>query len=397
MPTKKTSSPSKTRTTQRASATSVPVDTASAEPTPTVPIKRSRKSLAAAVPVPDQAVDASAVQDEAVLAAKKKGPPRKVAKKALGAAAAGVLELREAKPEPVAVLEMPQEPVSRPAPAWQLDDEQRAMLHSILAQAQQSPPSDWLRFHLGRWAIGHIAPAHVDAVRDALPLCHVSGQRLIWAAQDLTPAERSEMIGAAALRLRDAGLIPGWRHEDYRCELPHPGAQDLLGGELFRLERAAFRFFGLRSRAVHINGFTERGLWCGRRALSKPTDPGMLDNLAAGGLGAGEDLQLCAVRELGEEAGMAPEATLALQLEGCLHSARVVGLSEGEGAPLGWHDEILHVFKLRLPEDFVPHNRDGEVAEFLHLGGLDLLERLSRQEFTPDAGAVTAWGLLGRN
>jgi 8-oxo-dGTP pyrophosphatase MutT (NUDIX family) len=154
---------------------------------------------------------------------------------------------------------------------------------------------------------------------------------------------------------------------------------------LFRLERAAFRFFGLRSRAVHVNGWTPDGhLLCGRRALSKATDPGALDNLAAGGLGADEAPLACARRELLEEAGVAAEHSGRLQWRGLIHSRR---LEDG-----GLHDELLHVYALRLPAGFSPCNRDGEVSEFLRLAPAALPARLG--EFSPDAGAVIALELL---
>jgi 8-oxo-dGTP pyrophosphatase MutT (NUDIX family) len=202
---------------------------------------------------------------------------------------------------------------------------------------------------------------------------------------DDSPAGRSAEIQRAAEALHERGAIVGWRDERYRCERPLADPCAEFGSELFSLERAAFRFFGLMSRAVHINGLRGDGsVWCGRRALHKPTDPGRLDNLAAGGLGAGEALLDCARRELFEEAGVHLALTASLRPQGALRVTRL--------EPEGLHDEVLHVYQLQLPDDFRPANQDGEVSEFLLLSARELLQRLD--EFTPDAAAVMRASLL---
>lgn len=259
----------------------------------------------------------------------------------------------------------------------------------LLAGARRPPPRDWLPLCLGEQAIGRVAPPRVAPLLAVLPDCSVQGRRLVWSAQDLETEQRSQQIQRAAERLRELGLIGGWRDEAYRCEAVVPDPLREQGAELFRLERAAFRFFGLRSRAVHINGFDAQGaLWCGRRALSKATDPGRLDNLAAGGLPAGEALAACAIRELGEEAGLPAALAQGIVAAGAVRCTRV----EAEGL----HDEVLHIYNLALPAGFQPHNQDGEVAEFLHLPPAGLMARLQAGEFTEDAAAVIAAALLGR-
>lgn len=268
-----------------------------------------------------------------------------------------------------------------------LSVEQHAVLRAVLAKARRPAPDDWLPFCLGATPIGMLAPQRAAAVLAVLGGSALRGRHLVWSAQDLTPGQRSSQIQQAAERLRELGLIKGWRNELYRCEAPVREPLREQGPELFRLERAAFRFFGLRSRAVHINGFDSGGLWCGRRALSKATDPGMLDNLAAGGLPAGEAFEACAVRELFEEAGVPATLASGLTAAGAVHCTRV----EAEGL----HDEVMHIFNLELPEGFAPRNQDGEVAEFLHLDPMALMERLGRNEFTQDAAAVMAVALLG--
>lgn len=279
-------------------------------------------------------------------------------------------------------------PVSKLASfAAKLDDAQRADLLGLLSVARSPPPEDWLPLCLGSIPIGLLAPQHVAPALEVLDGSVLRGRRLVWPALGLGPDQRSMQIQRAAERLHELGLIPGWRDELYRCEAPVLDPLGEQGTELFRLERAAFRFFGLRSRAAHINGCNARGMWCGRRASGKASDPGRLDNLAAGGLVAEESVEACAMRELLEEAGVPAELSRGLVADGAVRCTRV--------EPAGLHDEVLHMFNLDLPDDFVPRNQDGEVAEFLHLAPAALMQRLAAGEFTGDAAAVTACALIG--
>lgn len=243
-----------------------------------------------------------------------------------------------------------------------------------MSEPLSSPlPADWLRFRLGEQALGWLSPERAARVLPLLPGARLIDQELHWeGAADLSAA-----MQAAAEALQAQGAIQGWRGEAFACEAPVAEPCSTRGTELFRMERAAFRFFGLMSRAVHINGWRPDGtMLCGRRALSKPTDPGLLDNLAAGGLAAGEEPLACARRELWEEAGVDAVLSAALRPGGALRTVRWTAQ--------GLHDEVLHIFNLRLPAGFKAVNQDGEVAEFLEL------QPGSLSGFTPDAAAVIA-------
>ncbi|WP_051304753.1 NUDIX hydrolase [Chitinilyticum litopenaei] len=261
------------------------------------------------------------------------------------------------------------------------------MLHNVLADYRQRIPrfraDGLLRFHAAGWALGWISPDIADllhrfdarfaAQRDGFGLAPALSQRQLQLA-----------MREAAQMLHEAGLVSGWRDEEYTCCAPDARGWPDPQQPLFDLERGVFRRFGLTSRAVHINGYSGRHLWIGRRASSKAVDPGRLDNLAAGGLAAGEELAACAIRELGEEAGIPEIVAARLQACGAVRSLR----NEADGT----HDEILYCYDLALPDGLLPANRDGEVAEFLRLDWEDAAERLD--EFTHDAGWVTADFLL---
>lgn len=196
-------------------------------------------------------------------------------------------------------------------------------------------------------------------------------------------AGRSARLQAAALRLRAAGLVAGWRDE--LCEL-----HDEAGAELARFERGAFRTLGLRNRAVHINGMRADGrLWIARRSPLKASSPNKLDNMAAGAIAAGESPLECAVRELWEEAGVPAGLAAAVRLTGTvLHSLR----------PLrhGFHDELLLCADLLLPDTFTPECRDGEVAGFTCMTAAEAAAALAAGEFSVEAGLVLGEWLARR-
>lgn len=263
-----------------------------------------------------------------------------------------------------------------------LDACRRAALGAVLAGARHDPGA------LPRWgvdghAVGLLARDHAALLAQLWPELRHVGADLHWDTPGWSAARRSERLAEVAARLRAAGRLPGWRDELYATWAEREADADPARPELFRLERGAYRFFGLRSHAVHINGYTPDGrMWCGRRALSKATDPGKLDNLAAGGLPAGEAIMDCLVRELREEAAV--PAALARQ------ARRVGRVVTSRLEPQGWHDETLVVCNLALPADFTPRNTDGEVGEFLCLSPAAVLERIATGEFSPDAACVIA-------
>lgn len=166
---------------------------------------------------------------------------------------------------------------------------------------------------------------------------------------------RTEEVGKVMQQLRKEGTIFGWREELFPVrELFHDAPMLLL-------ERAAVAHFGIKAYGVHMNGFVKDSsgnefLWVARRSAAKPTFPGMLDHLVAGGqgqIGCMENV----VKEAEEEAGIPRE--LALQ-------ARSVGaVSYRMKVDEGVKQDVLYVYDLELPKDFVPRAMDGEVEQFM--------------------------------
>lgn len=262
----------------------------------------------------------------------------------------------------------------------------RARLFALGEQSRQSPPADWLPWHCGHLPLGWLSPGRAAWLVQHLPDCRRMPDTLVWHGASKDPAERSAQLQNVLLTAREQGLLTGWRSERFSfwhadCSNPDPQVPAFLD-----VERSGFRWLGMLSHAVHVNGFLADGrLWCARRAWSKATDPGMLDNVTAGGLPSGETVQACLQRELAEEAGLFNLQTHTLQAAGWVRTSRL--------EQQGWHDEIVHVFNLTLADSFKPVNQDGEVHEFMCLNAHQVLTKIQDDEFTPDALQTLIQGL----
>lgn len=260
-----------------------------------------------------------------------------------------------------------------------------AALEEMLQNTARSAPHDFLPvYFLGGVSagqvIGHLNPEFISYLQESMgknPIIYLEmgHDRLI--IRSARPSMLSQSLGELANRMRQSGFIPGWRNEDFAWI-------DQNGHEYFRLERSAFRTFGFRSMASHINGFTKTGnLWLGRRSENKATDPGRLDNVAAGGIGADETPWVNARRELWEEAGVPPQISDQIEPVGCIQMRRPI-------PGRGFHDEQLFIYDLELADNFVPTNHDGEVSGFIEISFSEAAARILADEFTSDAAIVTA-------
>jgi 8-oxo-dGTP pyrophosphatase MutT (NUDIX family) len=277
-----------------------------------------------------------------------------------------------------------------------LGDADRQVLQQCLQQAKQPLPEDAMPWYLGsaHSPAGYLTPAHAKVILSIRKDWTSVPHGLVWDTPEHTHASRSAALQSLAIELRDLGHVTGWRNEKFSF---WPDSEIMFNGQCieptnahqaaFEMERAAYRFFGLRSHAVHVNGFTEDGfVWCGRRSLTKPTDPGMLDNIAAGGLPVGESLQLCCVREMAEEAGLSEALASTAVANGQVTTCRSVAR--------GWHHETLWVYNLVVPADVQPVNQDGEVAEFNLLAPQQVVQAIASKSMTVDASCVIAHAVL---
>jgi hypothetical protein len=164
----------------------------------------------------------------------------------------------------------------------------------------------------------------------------------------------SQIIDAVVDVLVAENRVPKWRNETFDV-VRRWGAPPV-----FRLDRGAVPFFGTRAYGVHLNGYRREGdllyLWVGRRSPDKRVAPDKLDNLVAGGVGNGHGIEETLLKEGEEEASIPMHITR--------RAIPVGAVSYRMETELGIRDDVLFVYDLEMPHDFVPHNRDGEIVNF---------------------------------
>ncbi|HET8932126.1 MAG TPA: DUF4743 domain-containing protein [Polyangiales bacterium] len=196
---------------------------------------------------------------------------------------------------------------------------------------------------------------------------------------------RSNAVAPLLRELAQASHIAGWREE------PLAVTEAFSTDALLQIERAAANHFGVRTFGVHMNGFVRRSdglfMWVPRRSRNKPTYPGRLDNMVAGGQPHGKGLLENLVKECAEEASI-PNSLA--------RTAQPVGLiSYCAETPEGLQPDVEFCFDLELPEEFVPRNTDGEVEEFQLLPIEEVAELVQNtQEFKPNCALVVTHFLV---
>ncbi len=160
--------------------------------------------------------------------------------------------------------------------------------------------------------------------------------------------------------------VPKWRNETFDVA-PRWGMRPV-----FRLDRGAVPFFGTRAYGVHLNGYCWDGgsllLWVGRRAPNKQVAPNKLDNIVAGGIGNEHGVEDTLLKEGEEEASIPTSLTK--------KAIPVGAVSYRMETALGIRDDVLFVYDLEMPADFVPQNQDGEIVRFELLPASAVVERV---------------------
>nr|XP_040048349.1 thiamin pyrophosphokinase 2 isoform X1 [Gasterosteus aculeatus aculeatus] len=165
--------------------------------------------------------------------------------------------------------------------------------------------SECLRFEVNGAQVGWVPP-HVASVLTRYPKVFCPPRR---GALSLCPSwdsneTRSAAVDSVLRTERQEGsltCLKGWRDEKYSV-MPK-----FFDPPLMWMERAATSLFGVKRYGVHVNGYTignsgEVSMWLARRSLTKQTYPGLLDNVAAGGIAAGVSIKNTLVKECQEEA-----------------------------------------------------------------------------------------------
>ncbi|XP_031501223.1 nudix hydrolase 20, chloroplastic-like [Nymphaea colorata] len=239
--------------------------------------------------------------------------------------------------------------------------------------------SDFLPFVIEGQVVGYIHPCIIDHLKkfpDAFSLDQNnnhgnSGDSYVTLHSSLrSPDDRTDTVGDTIKCLGES-IVPGIRNELY------PVTSAFGMPVFFSLERAAAPLFGIKAYGVHMNGYTEKEgkkyLWIGKRSYEKPTFPGMLDHLVAGGLPYGITCKDNLLKECEEEAGIPRNiANEAL-------AASAVSYMDIEGYRL--KRDVLFCYDLKLPDDFIPNNQDGEVSSFKLIPVTQVANIIRRTEF----------------
>jgi 8-oxo-dGTP pyrophosphatase MutT (NUDIX family) len=235
-------------------------------------------------------------------------------------------------------------------------------------------------FFIADERVGWIRHSDVDALRRWPDVFEIDAAsvRLHVSLADVNA--RSAALGAVIGALYAEGKIPGWRDETYAIRNHFDAAP------LAFIERAASRFFGTMTYAVHLNGIVKYRdkapqMWIARRSDTKATDPGMLDNVVAGGIGWGFALMPTLVKECWEEAGMSAELASTATPGRTFHVLQTL--------PEGTQAEQIFVYDVVLPPDFAPRNQDGEVGEHRLARIEDVARWIEEGALTVDASLAT--------
>lgn len=249
-----------------------------------------------------------------------------------------------------------------------------------------------LPFEVEGVQVGWVPPHVVSLLEPFAEVFSVSPGSAVTLSPKLNSYEsRSDAVDAVLQTLRTRGsfsCLHGWRDEKYSvmdrfCDSP-----------VMWMERAATSLFGVKRYGVHINAYTvntdgELSMWLARRSATKETYPGLLDNMAAGGLAAGMGIKETAVKECGEEACV--PAALANK------AVPVSTISYTYEDEEGVFAESQFVFDLELPPDFRPAVGDGEVQDFYLLPITEVQQLLATDDFKPNSAMVVLDFLIRRS
>jgi 8-oxo-dGTP pyrophosphatase MutT (NUDIX family) len=222
-----------------------------------------------------------------------------------------------------------------------------------IAECNAHDPAAYRPFHAALRQVGAVRHALAERLAGMPEIFTVTRESVTLNAIFETPETRSSALDRAVRILEAEGIVRGRRDENY------PACAEWGQPADFLIERAAAPYFGMRSYGVHMTGFVRKAdgihIWVARRARTKPTYPGMLDNTVAGGQPAGLGLVENMIKECWEEAGIPAEL-----------ARRVVpvgAIAYRMDAEDGLKPDVQFCFDLELPADFSPRNTDGEIDE----------------------------------
>jgi isopentenyldiphosphate isomerase len=226
-------------------------------------------------------------------------------------------------------------------------------------------PGHFRWFVVDECRVGRVRNALLPRLREFGGVFEIDDEAVVLNPALTTFASRSAAMDRVIRTLADEGVIKGVRHENYAV------TREYSEPPFLQMERAGISHFGVRAFGVHMNGFVRKTdglhMWIGRRAKGKHTYPGMLDNMVAGGQPIGISLRDNLIKECGEEA--------AIPRDIAQRAVAVGAITYCVEADDGLKPDVQFCYDLELPEDFQPHNTDGEIDAF-YLWPIDEVARI---------------------
>jgi 8-oxo-dGTP pyrophosphatase MutT (NUDIX family) len=250
-------------------------------------------------------------------------------------------------------------------------------IRARLALTLAAPQGAYVAFRIDGHTVGWLDPARAARLSAFAPVFDRAEGEIRLAATLAGCFARTAAVEEVTRALADEGLLSAWRDERYAV------AVEFGAAPLIDIERAAARYFGIRTYAVHVNGLVRGGsglaMWLARRSPVKAIDPGMLDNLVGGGIATGYGVLDTLRKEAWEEAGIPANVAARARPQGSIDICRQ--------QPQGLQRETVFIYDLEVDADFTPANQDGEAVEHRRLAMSDAAKLIAA-----DAGddAVTA-------
>jgi len=222
-----------------------------------------------------------------------------------------------------------------------------------IIESNQARFDAFLPLRVERWQVGWIHRDIVPIVIDSSPRFADDPDAIWFCAAPDDSRGRTEAVAAAVAGLTRRGLV-----------MPQGeklGVAVRLGtAPLFELDRGAARRFGVRTYAVHVNGYVRRNgklfVWLRRPAQGGVARGGHWANMVDHVVPAGHSLEDVLVRRGAEQAGLPQELAAEGQAAGAISCVREC--SDGL-AP-----NTAFVFDLEVDPSFEPIPADGQMHHF---------------------------------
>jgi len=247
---------------------------------------------------------------------------------------------------------------------------------------------NFIPFICGGSTVGLVTPWVVIQLENYPEVFSITAESITFTKGITEPHERNKELDRVLreLKAKETFLpLRGWRNECYEIK------RIFSEPPLFKIERSASPLFGMRKYGVQITGYVNHStkglcLWFQKRSPTKPTWPNMMDNFVGGGISEGISVLDTAIKEAGEEADVPAELAANLKAAGTV--------SFFHESDRGIHPNTEFVFDLELPEDFVPHNNDGEVSDWQLVPVDQVVEVICSEDFKITSSPVVVDWLI---